>query len=113
VRQASRGGPASHRLNYRRFIAPGPPGCEVGPDIAPYVDGVAEAAVVRGVLLELASGGLVVGPGPAPAPRRALPPQMDASITCQEALQRALLKATQADDVNQGMMKRAFVPVCP
>ncbi len=45
--------------------------------------------------------------------RRALPPQMDASITCQEARQRALLKAKQTDDSSERMTKLAFIPVCP
>ena len=47
------------------------------------------------------------------AVRRALPPQMDASITCQEARQRALLKAKQTDDFSERMTKLAFIPVCP
>jgi len=47
------------------------------------------------------------------AVRRALPPQMDASITCQEARQRALLKAKQTDDFSERMTKLEFIPVCP
>ena len=100
-------------IDGRPLCPPGSPGCEVGSAMAPYVDGVAEATVVRGVLRELASSGLVVGPGPAPVPRHALPPQTDASITCQEARQRALLKAQQTEDFNEQMTKMAFIPVCP
>jgi len=70
--------------------------------------------VLAGCGAEVLTSREVLGPEHAqPEARRALPPQMDASITCQEARQSALLTAKQTDDSSERMTKLAFIPVCP
>jgi len=70
--------------------------------------------VLTGCGAEVLTSRDAVGPEHSQAEvRRALPPQLDASITCQEARQRALLTAKQTDDSSERMTKLAFIPVCP